>query len=279
MTYECFQVEIADHVAHIRFSRPEKANTMIRAFWNELPGIVRDIDRNARARVIVLSAEGKHFSGGMDLGVFAEGQVTGASGSEPGRARLAVRDIVKHLQGSFSCLDEAQMPVLAAIQGACVGGAVDLISACDIRYATQDAFFGIEEINIGMTADVGTFPRLCHLIPQGWLRELAYTGRRLDARTAERIGLVNRVFETQAQMLEYVMETAREIASKTPLAVTGSKTIMNYARDHSIADTLDYLAVWQSGMFHAHDMAEAFTARSEGRAAEFEDMPAKPTKM
>ena len=134
---------------------------------------------------------------------------------------------VKHLQDAFTCLEKARMPVLAAIQGGCIGGAVDMVSACDVRYCTADAFFCIQEINIGMTADVGTFPRLCGLIPQGWVREMAYTGRRLPAAKAKEIGLVNEVFVGQGALLEHVLATAREIASKAPLAVAGSKAMMN----------------------------------------------------
>jgi enoyl-CoA hydratase len=147
-----------------------------------------------------------------------------------------------------------------------------MTSACDIRYASADAFFCIQEINIGMTADVGTFPRLCGLIPQGWVRELAYTGRRLPAEKAREIGLVNEVFESQDAMLEHVMATAREIASKAPLAVAGSKVMINYARDHTIEDGLDYIATWQAGMFSPSHMAEAFAAKQEGRETRFSDL-------
>jgi len=276
MSYDCFNVEIADHVAHIQLKRPDELNTMTRAFWNELPEIVHDIDDHAKARCIVISSTGKHFSAGMDLSVFTDPSAgvsaEGKSKTEVGRQRHALRDWVKQLQGSFSCLDEARMPVLIAIQGGCIGGAVDLASACDIRYASKDAFFCIQEINIGMTADVGTFPRLCHLIPQGWVRELAYTGRRLPAERAKEIGLVNEVYDSHEALIDGVMATAREIASKSPLAVAGSKVMINYARDHSIADGLDYIATWQTGMFHPTDMLEAFSAKSEKRDGAFEDL-------
>jgi enoyl-CoA hydratase len=271
--YECFDVEIADHVAHIRLKRPDAFNSMIRAFWNELPAIVRDINDNARARCIVISSTGKHFSAGMDLAVFGSGGTTGGEGGgDRYTAGESFRYHVRTLQDSFSCLDEARMPVLVAIQGGCIGGAVDMTSACDIRYATADAFFCIQEINIGMTADVGTFPRLCKLIPEGHVRELAYTGRRLSAQRAKEIGLVNEVFDTHEALLAYVMETAREIASKAPLAVAGSKVMINYARDHSIKDGLDYIALWNVGMFSPPHMQEAFRAKQEKRAGDFPDL-------
>jgi len=271
--WTCFDVTIEDHVAHIRLKRPEAMNTMVRAFWNELPQIVRDIDENARARCIVISSTGKHFCAGMDLAVFGGGGST-ASAAAPDSAinAEAMRFHVKLLQDSFSCLDEARMPVIAAIQGGCVGGAVDMTSACDIRYCTADAFFVIQEINIGMTADVGTFPRLCKLIPEGWVRELAYTGRRLPAQRAREIGLVNEVFDTHEQVVDHALATAREIASKAPLAVTGSKVMINYARDHTIKDGLDYIAVWQTSMFSGPHMAEAFKAKAEKREANFPDL-------
>ncbi len=280
MSYTCFNVDIADGIAHLQLKRPEAYNSMTRAFWNELPEIVRDIDLNAKARVIVISSTGKHFSAGMDLAVFTEPD-TGAAprDAEYGRQRHAFRDHVKVLQQTFNCLDEARMPVLVAIQGACIGGAVDMTSACDIRYASADAFFCIQEINIGMTADVGTFPRLCHLIPQGWIRELSYTGRRLPADKAKEIGLVNEVYPDHESLLAGVMQTAREIAARSPLAVAGSKVMINYARDHSIADGLDYIATWQTGMFQPADMMESFSAQSEKREPQFSDLLPVKTKM
>lgn len=271
--WTCFDVTIEDHVAHIQLKRPEAMNTMVRAFWNELPQIVRDIDENARARCIVISSTGKHFCAGMDLAVFGGGGSTADAAAQDRHINAeAMRHHVKGLQDSFSCLDQARMPVIAAIQGGCVGGAVDMTSACDIRYCTADAFFVIQEINIGMTADVGTFPRLCKLIPEGWVRELAYTGRRLPAARARDIGLVNEVFDTHEQVVDHALATAREIASKAPLAVTGSKVMINYARDHTIADGLDYIAVWQTAMFSGPHMAEAFKAKAEKRDPDFADL-------
>lgn len=271
--YECFDVEIGEGVAHIRLKRPDAFNSMIRAFWNELPAIVNDISDNARARCIVISSTGKHFSAGMDLAVFGSGGTTGGAGEvDRQTAGESFRYHVHHLQDSFSCLDQARMPVLVAIQGGCIGGAVDMTSACDIRYATKDAFFCIQEINIGMTADVGTFPRLCKLIPEGWVRELAYTGRRLPAEKARELGLVNEVFDTHEDLLAHVMATAKEIASKAPLAVAGSKVMINYARDHTIKDGLDYIAVWQTGMFAPAHMQEAFAAKQEKRDGRFPDL-------
>jgi enoyl-CoA hydratase len=275
----CFKVSIENNVAHIVLNRPEAFNAMPRPFWNELPTIVHDINDNAKARVIVISSTGKHFTAGMDVSVFTDGESITASGGDPHTRAEAFRQFVLTLQGSFSCLDNARIPVIAAIQGGCIGGGVDMVSACDIRYATDNAFFQIAEINIGMTADVGTFPRLCNLIPQGWVRELAYAGRRLPAAKAKEIGLVNDTFATQEAMLAHVMELAHEIAAKAPVAVAGSKRMINYARDHSIADGLDYIATWQSGMFSPPHMMEAFAAKSQKREPNFADLAPLRKKM
>ena len=206
MSYTCFDVSLEDKIAHIRLSRPEAYNSMVPEFWRELPEIVRTIDDAGEARAIVLSSTGKHFTAGMDLAVFtAPGSATDREG-ELGRRRANLRREILHLQETFSCLDRARMPVLAAVQGGCIGGGVDMISACDMRYCSADAFFCIQEVNIGMTADVGTFPRLPHLIPQGLVRELAYTGRRLTAREALDVGLVNRVFPTHDELVAGVLD-------------------------------------------------------------------------
>ena len=274
--YTCFNVETKDKVAHIQLKRPDAFNTMTRAFWNELPAIVNQINDEAAARAIVISSTGKHFSAGMDLSVFTDGQGAageGAGRGETGRVRSNLRNEVRRLQNTFGCLDEARMPVLMAVQGGCIGGAVDLSTCADMRYATTDAFFVIQEINLAMTADVGTFPRLCHLLPQGMVRELAYSGRRLSAKKALDLGFVNELFDSQEQMLKHVLDLAAEIASKSPLAVHGSKVMINYARDHSIADGLDYIATWQAGMYNpSADMMESFKAKQEKRTPVYADL-------
>lgn len=269
-TYDAFKVTIEDKVAHIQMSRPEAMNTMNKAFWNELPEIVHAIDRNALARVIVISSTGKHFSAGMDTAVFTGPRPAGPQDRYV--AAEAFRSNVKAIQQSFNCMEEARVPVLFACHGGVIGGAIDMITAGDIRWCTKDAFFCIMEINIAMTADVGTFPRLQRYIPEGWVKELAYTGRRIDAAKAKEIGLVNDVFDTHEALIAYVMETAREIASKNPIAVTGSKVLINYGRDHNTADTLDYIGIWNAAMFPPPHMAEAFAARTEKRDPVFPDL-------
>lgn len=267
-----FSISIQNDIAHIILNQPDSYNAMTKAFWNEIPDIVEDIDINAKARVIVVSSTGKHFSAGMDLAVF--GDVTPGADGQHDRyiAAEAFRSNIRQIQRSFSAFENARMPVLFACQGGVIGGAIDMVSAGDIRWCTKDAFFTIQEINIGMTADVGTFPRLQRLIPEGWLREMAYTGMRVDAAQAEKIGLVNGVFEDHAAMLSHVMSVAQEIASKSPLAVTGSKVMMNYARDHSTADTLDYIGLWNASMLAPEHLGEAMMARKDKRKANFPNL-------
>jgi enoyl-CoA hydratase len=269
-THEAFTVTIEDKVAHIQMSRPEAMNTMNKAFWNELPAIVRDIDMNVRARCIVISSTGKHFSAGMDLAVFGAGD--GGGKVDRYVAAEAFRSNIRQIQSSFNVLEEARVPVLFALHGGVIGGAIDMISAGDIRWCTKDAFFTIMETNIAMTADVGTFPRLQRYIPEGWVKEMAYTGRRIDSATAKEIGLVNDVFDTHEACIAHALATAKEIASKDPLTVTGCKTLINYARDHNTADTLDYIGVWNAAMLPPSHMQEAFAARAEKRDPDYPDL-------
>jgi len=275
VSHSCFDVQIDKKIAHIILNRPEKRNSMIPAFWRELPEIVRDIDENAKARVIVLSSTGPHFSSGLDVSSFQQAEITDPAAKRAARitAGADFYGIIKNMQQSFTALEECRLPVLAAIQGGCIGGGVDLITACDMRYATEDAFITIFETNIAMTADVGTFPRLSKLIPDGIARELAYTGRRMAAAEAREVGLVNRVYKSHAEMLAGVMEIAAEIASKAPLAVMGCKRMMNYARDHSVADGLDYIGIWNASMLQREEIFEAMQANAEKRPGNFVELP------
>jgi enoyl-CoA hydratase len=273
MSYSCFNVDIADKIAHIRFSRPDKFNSFAPEFWRELPEAVADISANARARVIVLSAEGKHFTAGMDISVFMAGGLD-ADAANPEIDAELFRHTVRSLQNTFSALETARQPVLAAIQGGAIGAGVDLATACDCRYAAADAFFCVQETAIGMTADVGTFPRLAKIIPEGWARQIAFTAERLPAARAKDIGLVNEVFESHEALLAGVMEIAGRIAAHSPLAVTGCKALINYSRDHTTADTLDYVGLWNAAMLRAEDIKESYVAKSEKRAPRFADLKA-----
>lgn len=271
MSYTTFNLSIEKHIAHIQLNRPEQLNSMVPAFWRELPQAVAEIDRGAAARVIVISSTGKHFSAGMDLAVFANGGLEAEA--ELGRKQEALRHLVIELQETFSSMENSRIPVLIAIQGGAIGGAVDMATAADCRYITEDGFFTVYETKIGMTADVGTLQRLPKLIPEGLARELAYTGRRMYADEALRCGLVNKVFADQEAMISGVMEIAKEIAENSPLAVSGCKEMINYTRDHSTADSLRYMSIWQTGMFQPQtDMMEAFTAKAEKRPGNFDEL-------
>ena len=270
-----FDLTIADAIAHIRLNRPEKRNAMVPAFWEELPRAVESIDRQSLARVIVISSSGPHFTAGIDVSMFAE--------SDPGDADAARRKRIAHgadfygrvaaMQHTFSALEDCRLPVIAAIQGGCIGGGVDLATACCIRNATEDAFFTIFETRIGMTADVGTFPRIAKLLPEGIVRELAYTGRRMGAAEAHARGLVNHVYKDHHTLLKHTLELAREIAAQAPLAVYGCKRMITYARDHSTADTLDYVRIWNASFLSREEIGAAMQANAAGRAGDFVDLP------
>ena len=272
MSYECFDLTVTNRIAHIRLNRPEKANSMIPSFWTELPSVVNAVSREASARVLVISAEGKHFCAGMDISVFTDGGLDGPEGANSHIGAEAFRHHCMALQDAFTCLEQARMPVLVAVQGAAVGGAMDLITACDCRYATRDAFFSVHETAIGMTADVGTYPRLVKLIPEGWARQMSYTAERISAEKACSIGLVNEVYDSADEMLDAVMGIAKQIAANSPLAVTGAKRMVNYARDHSTADGLDYIATWNASMLDGDAIRQTFMAQAKGDAPEYEDL-------
>lgn len=267
--YQAFVVELNGNVAHVQINRPEKINAMNAAFWTEIIDIFQWIDDTDAVRAVVLSGAGKHFSSGIDLMMLAS--VANDLGKDVGRNARLLRRKILELQASFNALDNCRKPVLAAIQGYCIGGAIDLISACDMRYAAEDAQFSIKEIDIGMAADVGTLQRLPRIIGDGMLRELAYTGRMFGAEEARSIGLVNRVYADHDSLLAGVLEIARDIAAKSPIAVTGTKAMISYMRDHTVNDGLEYVATWNSAMLQSNDLRVAIAAHMSKQTPEFVD--------
>ena len=266
-TPTCFSLSWTDpDVAHLALNRPEALNTMGPAFWRELDALLSDINAEGRARALVISSTGKHFSAGMALETFG-GAITMDDQSPEGRA--AIFDLLSQMQATFTRLETLRVPVVFAIQGGCVGGAVDLVTAGCIRYASADAFFCIQEINIGMVADVGTLQRLPKLIPLGVVKELAYTGRRLPAVRAQALGLVNEVFDSHAATVEAALQCAREIATKPPVAIWGTKQAVNYARDHSVDDSLRQMGWLQGAIWSNAHVREAIVATKERRAGQF----------
>ncbi|MEO7128128.1 MAG: enoyl-CoA hydratase-related protein [Rhodoferax sp.] len=267
----CFTFSLVDHVAHLVLSRPQAMNTMHPTFWRELDRVLTSLHRDGQARVLVVSSTGKHFSAGMALDTFA-GAIQMNNDSPEGRA--AMFDTLTDMQATFTKLETLRIPVIAAIQGGCIGGAVDLVTACCIRYATTDAFFCIQEINIGMVADVGTLQRLPKLIPLGVVKELAYTGRRLSAARAQGYGLVNEVFDTQDAMLAAALQCATEIAAKPPVAIWGTKQVIHYSRDHSVDDALKQMGWVQGAIWSNEHVREAVAAMKGKRTGEFPPLSA-----
>ena len=272
--YESFNLEIEDNIANIILSRPEQLNSMSRKFWVELPEILEEVNRNSEIRVLIISSTGKHFCAGMDLSAFDNGVANIPKEKRPDNARIgeALYRSAKELQEYICKLEKIRVPVIAAIHGGCIGGALDLVTACDIRLATDDAFFCIQEINIGMAADVGTLQRLPRIIPDSKMRELAYTGRRMLADEAKESGLVSDIYSSQEEMVNAAKEMANEIAKKSPIAIYGLKALMNYSRDHTISDSLDFNALWSGAMLSQRDMEEAIKAFVEKREATFGKM-------
>ena len=267
---EFFDLSHDNGVAHLRLNRPERLNTMTPAFFPAIRDAVRRLGDEGETRVLVLSSTGKHFSAGMALDVFASEDAMLATASA--RQRLAFQESLTKLMDCFSALDEARFPVICAIQGGCIGGGLDLVTACDIRLCSADAFFTLQEITVGMAADLGSLQRLPKLVPQGVAREMAYTGERLGAERALAVGLVNAVLPDAAALLDRAMTLARTIAAKSPLAIAGSKLALNHARDHSTAAALQQMTLLQSAIFDTGEMATAIAAWKEKRAAEFQSL-------
>ena len=265
----CFELNIDQHIAHLVLNRPDRLNALDMTVWRELDEVLQQLHQANQARVLVISSTGKHFSAGMSLEAFGE-SVSMDDQSAEGRA--AIFDMLGGLQATFTRLETLRMPVIVAIQGGCIGGAVDMVTACCLRYASADAFFCIQEINIGMVADVGTLQRLPKLMPMAVVKELAYTGRRLSADKALQYGLVNEVLADAAAALAAAMKTAKEIASKPPVAIWGTKQALHYARDHSVDDALKQMGWLQSGIWSNPHVKEAITAFQKKHAASFPDL-------
>lgn len=265
-----FRVTRDGPIAIVSMNRPDKANGMTPDFWADLPRLMSELGRDETVRVAVIRGEGRHFTGGMDLAAFAE--IAKLFESEPGRAAYAMRDTILRLQDAFNAVERARFPVIAAVHGACIGAGIDMITACDLRVASEDAYFSIEEIHIGMAADVGTLQRLPKLISPSVAAELAYTGRRFRADEAKAIGLLSQVLPDGTALESAAMQLARDIADKSPLAITGIKRNLAYARDHSVADGLDYIATWNAGMLRSAELMTAVQAKMAKTKATFADL-------
>lgn len=258
MGSERIALEIEDGIAHVALARPDKFNAMDGDMFAAIGDTFRRIGRDPAVRAILLSGQGKHFTAGLDL-EYAGQQFKPSQ--DPGRAAEARLRHVEWLQDAFNVVEQARVPVVAAIQGGCIGAGVDLTSACDLRVCAADAFFQVAEVDVAITADLGTLQRLAYLIPQGLLRELTYTGRRMGAEEAARYGLANRVEADAGTALAAARELAATIAAKSPLAVAGAKRSLNYSRGRPVEEGLRDVATWNAGTLASADLGEAVRAR------------------
>lgn len=271
MDFTTLKIELDGPVARLLLNRPDKANAMSEAMWRELPQAAAWLNTQQQVRVVILAGSGKHFTAGIDLQVLASlsQKVTGPGC--PARAREYLRDWILGAQTTMTAIEQIRVPVIAAITGACVGAGVDMIAACDLRYATADAKFCIKEVDLGVVADVGTVQRLQPIIGYGRVAELTYTGETFDGTKAERLGLVNATFETAEQLRAEVEALARALAAKSPLTVRGIKKNLLYSRDHTIAEGLEFVAGWNAAMLISDDLREAVEAWMAKRPAVFSD--------
>jgi enoyl-CoA hydratase len=267
--WKAFEVAVADHVAEVTLVGPGKGNTMGPDFWRELPDVFGRLDTDDAVRAVVLTGAGKHFSYGLDLLASAGELGPVLAGSAKARQRTDFHAMVRGMQAAISVVAACRKPVIAAISGWCIGGGVDLIAAADIRYASADAKFSVREVRVGMVADVGTLARLPAIIGDGHLRELALTGRDIDAQRAAKIGLVNDVFTDPEAALAAARATAAEIAANPPLVVQGVKTVLDHTRSASVEDSLRFVAAWNAAFLPSEDLAEAVTALLEKRPPKF----------
>ena len=263
-------VRMDGQVAEISLNRPDRSNAINEAMWQELRTAMQWTDAAPEVRAVVLAGAGKNFCAGIDLAMLG-GVAQAVAHADPARSREKLRRLILDLQDCLSSIEQCRKPVLAAIHGACIGGALDMVTCCDMRYASAEAVFSVKEVDVGMTADVGTLQRLPRLVPDGVARELAYTGRNVEAAEAERIGLVNRVFASPEELAAGVMAMAQAIAAKSPLAIRGTKEMLNYGRDHSVVDGLNYIATWNAAMLMSADLNEAMAAAKERRAPKYLD--------
>lgn len=261
-------------IAHLQLNRPERMNTMAPQFFPAIRDAVRALDAAGNTRVLVISSTGKHFSAGMSLDVFGGGLPMLDTSSA--RKRLAFQSGLRELMRCFDVFEEAQFPVIAAVQGGCIGGALDLACACDLRVCSADAFFCVQEIHIGMAADLGVLQRLPKIVPPALAREMAYTGERLPAPRALAIGLVNAVQPDAATTLDAALQMASQIAAKSPLAITGSKRALNYAIDHPTASALEQMTLLQSAIIDLDEMTRAIAAWKDKREGEFAPLEPLP---
>ena len=267
-----FDVEINNSIAHIRFNRPEKRNSMNEDFWTMFPKEVEQLDDSGEIRALIVSSTGPHFSAGIDLSMFKDDIVENETDNEMGRSRGYFLQQLRFLQNAVSCLEAARFPVITAVQGGCIGGGIDLITAADIRICTKDAFFLIEEINVGLAADIGTIQRLPKIIPAGIAREWTMLGEKVSADRAKEVGLVSSLHDNHEEMMKNAFEIAEKLASKTPLAMWVTKETLNYSRDHTVKESLENVALWNAATLHKEDVMSTMMSKMQKKKPEYRNL-------
>ena len=266
MAYQVFEIERSGHVATVWLANPERRNAMGPAFWDELPRVMQEMVDDESVRAVVIAARGAHFTVGLDLKAMSGGIIESGSGAG---ARRKLLDFILTIQRTVTTVARCEKPVIAVAQGWCIGGGIDLLTACDIRFAAADVTFGIRETKMAMVADVGTLQRLPGIIGRGHVAELAFSGDDFGAERALAMGFVSQVHPDQASALAAAQALAARIAANSPLAVTGTKRVLDYCADKSVEDGLEYVAVWNAAFVASEDLQEAVTAFFEKRPPSF----------
>mmetsp|Transcript_41455 Transcript_41455/g.82004 ORF Transcript_41455/g.82004 Transcript_41455/m.82004 type:complete len:289 (-) Transcript_41455:11-877(-) len=274
--YETLHVTMpAPHVLHVELNRPSKLNTMTLAFWDEIRHVFGAVEQDNRVRAVLLSGAGRMFTAGLDMG--AAGELMAGSESDAARQALRLRQIGKAWQTSFTKIECCGKAVIACCHGGVIGGGVEMISACDVRFCTHDAFFVLAEVDLGLAADVGGLQRFPKVVGnQSLVRELALSGRRLGAEEALQHGFVSRVLEDKEQLMSAAMEFAKQVAAKSPIATMGIKEFLNYSRDRPVDESLNYAITWNMAMLQSSDCMKATAALLQKKSGEFDNLPATP---
>jgi len=259
MAYEHFLVTVTDKIAHVAINRPQKVNALHLPAWEELKAVMEELSNRVDVRVVVLSGEGKLFCAGIDLELLMSVKELEKLPSRE-ECEQTLYGLVIKLQNCVSAIERCTKPVIAAIHNGCIGGGVDIIAACDLRYCTDDAYFTIKEIDMGMVADLGTLQRLPKFVRPAVVAEMAFTGRAVNAAEALESGLVNGRFSTKDALMDGVLTVARQIASKSPISIRGTKVILQHTRDHSVDTALEFMARWNSTHLLSEDLTETFRA-------------------
>ncbi len=270
MSITNYKVNIENKIATVAFNRPEKANSLDIQAWEEMKAVFDDLSENKNVRVIILKGVGKHFCAGMDLETLMS--IPSNFDSDcPAQQRTTLRKFIVKIQEIISAIENCRKPVIAAVHGACIGGGLNIITACDMRYCSDDAYFSIKEVDLGLVADIGVLQRMPEIVNPGLMAELAFTGRNFDGKEAAKINLVNASYATQDELMAKVQHLAENIASKSPLVIRGIKEMLLYKRDHSVQDSMQYMASWNAGMLMSEDLTEAMMANMQKRTGKYKD--------